>query len=660
MLDCGVRSAHAITHVAVCNALGRTTAAVQEALFAGRSGLRREQPFADVFPVPFATSLGRTDIAPGDPWLVHSHEPRQHALCLLAFNDLLAPFRAAVNRVGPERAAIILGTSTGGIEASERAFAARLATGSLPAGYDFDRDHAFDSSARLIAASVGARGPIYAISTACSSSAKALAAAGRLLDGGLADAVLVLGVDSLCRTTLLGFHGLGVVDPGGCRPFAADRRGMTVAEGAAALLLERDRAAEAYLVGCGETSDAHHMAQPHPEGEGAAQAIEDALDDAGIAPSAIDHVNAHGTATPANDAVEAAVLARRFGSAPLVSSTKTHTGHLLGASGATEAAFCVEAIRQQRVPGNGDHTVASDFGITIPARSVARRVDFALSNSFAFGGSNAALVFASEAGRARLGEAEHAAPRRIRRIEWLELAAVCSTPHAGTHVPSLLAARALGRASPLTRTFANLLSELAVRGVDASRVPLVFASAFGEMRTTLELLQLQAEKGESSPLRFQVSVHNAAQGLLSIATGHRGFATSLSAGPDTFAMALVEATGVLSNGHDEVVVLVAEEQPRPELSAAEYPALGVGLHLRASARSTAAHITPPFRAVVDASELASLPNHAGSQSPVGDYPRLLAAHARRAPARVPLGTSPRVTAGETRWVIDYRPAPAPD
>jgi 3-oxoacyl-[acyl-carrier-protein] synthase-1 len=185
--------------------------------------------------------------------------------------------------------------------------------------------------------------------------------------------VLVLGVDSLCLMTLLGFASLGVVDPEGCRPFAADRKGMTVGEGAAALLLQRDVPASVYLIGCGESGDAHHMAQPHPEGEGARRAIEQALIQAGLEANQVDYVNAHGTGTHANDAVEARVLAEKFGHGPLVSSTKAHTGHLLGTSGATEAVFCAEAIRRGMAPGNGAHALPADLGIDVAQQASRRR-----------------------------------------------------------------------------------------------------------------------------------------------------------------------------------------------------------------------------------------------------------------------------------------------
>src|SRR5690606_24802070 len=140
-------------------------------------------------------------------------------------------------------------------------------------------------------------------------------------------------------------------DPRGCRPFAADRRGISIGEGAAFLLLERESASGVVLVSVGETSDAHHMAHPHPEGIGAQGAMVQALEQAGVGPDRVQYVNAHGTGTVLNDDIEAAAILRVFGPKPLVSSTKAATGHLLGACGATEAVFCSHAIQAGRVPG---------------------------------------------------------------------------------------------------------------------------------------------------------------------------------------------------------------------------------------------------------------------------------------------------------------------
>jgi 3-oxoacyl-[acyl-carrier-protein] synthase-1 len=232
------------------------------------------------------------------------------------------------------------------------------------------------------------------VSTACSSSAKVFGTARRLLQAGMADAVLVGGADSLCLTTLRGFGSLQALSARPCRPFAAQRDGTSIGEGAAFMLLERQGDGPALLLGVGESSDAHHMSHPHPEGVGAQAAMVGALAMAGLDGSAVDYVNAHGTATPANDAVEARAIQRVVGTRVAVASTKGYTGHLLGAAGITEAVFAVMAIERSFVPESLG-AAPLDPAVEVEVVRAVRRmpVRHVLSNSFAFGGSNASVVF---------------------------------------------------------------------------------------------------------------------------------------------------------------------------------------------------------------------------------------------------------------------------
>jgi len=244
----------------------------------------------------------------------------------------------------------------------------------------------------------GAGGPGYAVSTACSSSGKVLGSARRLLRAGLADAVLVGGADSLCRTTLCGFHSLEVLSKTPCRPFCAGRDGTTIGEGAAFLLLEREGDGPARLLGVGESCDAHHMSHPHPEGLGAEAAMAGALAQAGLAPHEVDHVNAHGTATQLNDAAESKAIFRLFGDRVPVASTKGYTGHLLGAAAATEAVFAVAAIEQGWIPASlGCDPQDPALAVSLCRERRERRCRAVLSNSFAFGGSNVAVLFGAPA-----------------------------------------------------------------------------------------------------------------------------------------------------------------------------------------------------------------------------------------------------------------------
>jgi 3-oxoacyl-[acyl-carrier-protein] synthase-1 len=221
------------------------------------------------------------------------------------------------------------------------------------------------------------------------------ASAWRYIESGVADAAVVGGVDSLCLTTLHGFTSLQLVADEPCRPFDAARKGMSIGEAAGFALLEREQTGVA-LVGYGESSDAHHMSTPHPEGEGALAAMRAALDRAGLEPAAIDYVNAHGTATPANDRAEDRALVRLFGKTVPVSSTKGWTGHALGAAGIVEAIVCFLALEQGFIPGTlNTSKVEPGLESAIALENRAARVRHALTNSFGFGGSNCSLVFAA-------------------------------------------------------------------------------------------------------------------------------------------------------------------------------------------------------------------------------------------------------------------------
>lgn len=378
-----------ITAYAACCGLGRTTSEVIDALAAGRRGL---SPCP--LEVPFATVTGTVPGAlPPPPERFARNDSRIVRLALLGFEDLAAGVAAAIDRWGPDRVALVLGTSTGGIGETERAHVAWRETGALPEGYDYEAQHPFHVFAHVLRAHAGVEGPAYVVSTACSSSAKVLASARRLLDAGVADAVIAGGVDALCHTTVRGFHSLGVMAEGPCRPFGADRPGMNVGEGAAFMLVEREGEARATLLGVGETSDAYHMSSPDPEGAGALAAMNDALAQGGLDPSAIDHVNAHGTGTAYNDAAEAKAIYALFGDRVPVASTKGYTGHTLGACGALEAIFAIASIERGFVPASvGAHPSDPAIRLSLPEARVDRPVRHVLSNSFAFGGNNCSVL----------------------------------------------------------------------------------------------------------------------------------------------------------------------------------------------------------------------------------------------------------------------------
>jgi 3-oxoacyl-[acyl-carrier-protein] synthase-1 len=305
--------------------------------------------------------------------------------------------RLAVERYGAERIGLFVGTSTSGILQTEQAFRARdPATGGLPAGFHYEQTHNTGSLAAYLRARLGLAGPAFVISCACASSAKAFGNASRMIAAGLCDAAVVGGADSLCLTTLYGFHSLNLNAPGPCRPFDERRDGISIGEAAGFVLLERPRRENidgVGLLGVGESNDAYHMSSPHPEGAGARLAMERALASAAMTPADIDYINLHGTATRVGDSAEDLAVFSLFGDTPARGSTKGHTGHTLGAAGIVEAIISVLAIRNNLLPGSPyTETIDPAFRGRYLLASERARVDRVLSNSFGFGGSNCSLV----------------------------------------------------------------------------------------------------------------------------------------------------------------------------------------------------------------------------------------------------------------------------
>lgn len=317
------------------------------------------------------------------------------ALVQDSFEEAVAEARG---RYGPERIALILGTSTSGILQTERAYRTRdPETGLLPVDFDYAGTHNTFSVARFAARYLGLEGPAVVISAACATTAKVFGSAARMIACGLCDAAIVGGADSLCLTTLCGFRSLELVAEGPCRPFDADREGISIGEAAGFALLEKPaRSAESnsiLLLGVGESSDAYHMSTPHPEGVGARLAMEQALASAALEPSDIDYINLHGTATRTGDTAEDCAVVGLFGTDTPCSSTKGQTGHTLGAAGIVEAIICALGIEHEFMPGSAlTRTVDLDLHCRYLIQGAPKRLERVMSNSFGFGGSNCSLI----------------------------------------------------------------------------------------------------------------------------------------------------------------------------------------------------------------------------------------------------------------------------
>lgn len=380
-------------------ALGSGNDAVRTALWRtdGPSGGAMTDLYTPGTPLHLGIVGEAIDVADLPPDTPPSQTSRNNAMLERALVPLHAAAAAAIARVGPTRVAIVLGTSTSGIHEGELAVRARAATGEWPAGFHYSQQE-LDSPARYLARRLGAAGPAYTISTACSSSAKALAAAARLLEYGIADVAIAGGVDTLCSFTIEGFRALEAVSATRCNPLSVHRQGINLGEGAALFLMSRD-AGPVRLTGWGETSDAHHISAPDPAGRGARAAMLQALTRARLRPADIDYLNLHGTATEQNDVMEARAATDLFGADLAVSSTKPQTGHTLGAAGAVEAALLYLTLVDNprgRLPAHWWDGVLdpgiAPLHVVGADESLGRPVRHAMSNSFAFGGSNCVLV----------------------------------------------------------------------------------------------------------------------------------------------------------------------------------------------------------------------------------------------------------------------------
>src|SRR5471032_106502 len=375
----------------ICS-LGRGKSEVAQNLFAGDcSGMRNESGWVPDRVLPVAAVHG--ELASIPPHLA-GQASRNNQLLLEAALQIRADIDQAISTYGAGRIGIVLGTSTSGIDEASRGLAHYIREQQFPADYDYQQQE-LGAPANFLADWLQLSGPAYVISTACTSSARALMSAQRLLDLGVCDAVICGGVDSLCKLTLNGFTALEAVSSERCNPFSVNRNGINIGE-AAVLFLMTQHPAPIALLGSGASCDAHHISAPEPTGKGALQAMRKALASAKLVPEQIGYLNLHGTATQHNDAMESLAVASLFPHGVDCSSTKTMRGHTLGAAGALEAAFCWLSLTHGRVP---PHVWDGQADPALPALQWAQTGDTLekrclMSNSFAFGGNNVSLIIA--------------------------------------------------------------------------------------------------------------------------------------------------------------------------------------------------------------------------------------------------------------------------
>lgn len=385
------------TSISLVSALGHGTGSAMAALRAGRGGLRRN----DFLDSKLETWIGRVEGVEADAARSHVdgipdyrvQRIAEAALNVDGFGEAVARAREAH---GAERIGVFLGTSSAGMLQGELAYRARdTATSSLPAISYRDSFNMY-APAAYVRARLGLKGPTSVISTACSSSAKVFAAASRAIEAGLCDAAVVGGIETLCFTTLHGFASLELLSREPCRPCDAERGGISLGEGAALVLLEKEDSSgeRLALLGYGESADAHHMSTPHPEGLGAALAMRAALERAGLAAQDLGYINLHGTGTRNNDAAEDAAVFSVASERVPCSATKGWTGHTLGAAGGIEAVITLLSLRHGFAPGTLN-TRRIDPALRSQVLLEGKQIplEHAMSNSFGFGGSNCSLVF---------------------------------------------------------------------------------------------------------------------------------------------------------------------------------------------------------------------------------------------------------------------------
>jgi 3-oxoacyl-(acyl-carrier-protein) synthase len=480
-----------------------------------------------------------------------------------------------------DRAGVILGCSVGGSFDSEQFLIGLIKHGRMrPRPTRFHECH---SAVDFIADTFGCYGPSLAIATACSSGALAIAAAAATIQTGEADVILAGGTDSLSRMTWGGFHSLLLVDAAGCRPFDANRAGMCLGEGAGVVILEAEETARgrgasilARLSGWGASCDAYHATAPHPEGAGALAAMQNALRRAGLSPADIDYVNAHGTGTRDNDLAESKALKALFGGrVPPFSSTKRFFGHSLAASGAIEAVVCVEALRrQQLLPNAGFETEDPAIGLKPAVQLQAAKLTHVLSNSFGFGGNNAALIFSSP----ETAPLTRAPSPGVIHLTGLGVIGPDSTVMWDIEPPlppGQVSVRACGPfadatiLSPNQRRRLGRMTQMALLAARRShtaeadkRLAVVMGTGLGCLAEGAAFIENYFEKDEREPMpaRFPASVHNAPAGQIAIDLGARALNSAPTAGSITFECSLWHAMSQLAADEADIVLAGAVDE----------------------------------------------------------------------------------------------------
>lgn len=374
------------------SAAGENIEALRSAIDSQFSGLREN----DIAESELATWIGR--VSGVDDINLGEWQSRNNALAYLGLQQgsILNNLDDLKSRYGSSRLGIVMGSSTSSIDRTELAYR-NLQDGKLSQEFLQTKVHNPHAPSLFVAHTTGITGPAMTINTACSSSAKVFATGARWLEAKIVDAVLVGGVDTLCLSVLHGFHSLQLLSEQPCKPLDQHRDGINLGEASGyAILMRAEDCDGIKLMGYGETSDAHHMSHPHPEGLGAKLAMQQALSMSMLAPDDINYVNLHGTSSRANDLIEGKLIEDMFPKTTQVSSTKGLMGHTLGAAGITEALIAVDALKRGLIPGSSNLSeLDHQLNLSVDKNNIQRDMSYVVSNSFGFGGNNCCLVFGS-------------------------------------------------------------------------------------------------------------------------------------------------------------------------------------------------------------------------------------------------------------------------
>ncbi|MBQ4449782.1 MAG: beta-ketoacyl-[Prevotella sp.] len=497
---------------------------------------------------------------------VESLYSRTTLLGAVAVKQAMADAGLSADMLAGKKVVLISGTTVGGMDVTERILADMREVLQTPNAnrstpIDYVKRHDCGSTTNEIAQICGLDCEVCTISTACSSAINSIIVGCEMLRSGEADLVIAGGSEALSKFHLNGFNTLHILDTEVCRPFDATRVGLNLGEGAAFVVLQKDKAdGKAYIGGYGNKCDAFHQTASSDDGEGAYLAMREALESSGIDKSQIDYINAHGTGTPNNDPSESVALKRIFGDdMPLVSSTKGFTGHTTSASGSIETVICVLAMQNNFVPVSYGFSLVDEACIhPFEGDDKQHRMDYVICNSFGFGGNDSSLLLMREAkdcsmASAKIPELEIAADITIDSMEQLADYKEYISPKEGRRMGKLM------KAATLTSLMA--LREAGIECPDA----IITATANGMLETSEKFLVDMVDNGEEtlSPTLFMQSTHNTIGSAIAIRTQCHGYNITYTQGKDSMKWALRDAERLIRMGKAKTVLVGCHDESSP-------------------------------------------------------------------------------------------------